>query len=388
MTAWDALVVGAGPAGSAAAAVLASRGARVLLVEKDRFPRSKVCGEFLSAEAMASIDRIGAREALEAALPERIEEGSLHLSNGASVPFRLPAPALGVSRRVLDTLLAQRAAALGAQVRFDTRVRAIEGSLREGFRVRFVEGGAAEEETEARVVVGAWGRWDALDRSLERRFLRRPRYFGWNRGFEGGAPLLAGRVRLYLYPGGYCGLSRVEGAGVNLAGVISEAAHRRLNGGWDAVLRHARESNPALDRDLDALLPGAGFLGTVPVIFAAKPPVEDGVLMVGDAAGVIDPFSGQGQAAALASGILAADAASEFLEGRVSPAELLEAYGRAWRARFSRGFAWSAVLRSLILDTRLGSAAARIAGEPIVRLGIRKLNLAPARGGSGPAANP
>jgi flavin-dependent dehydrogenase len=377
VTAWDVLVVGAGPAGSAAAAVLASRGARVLLVEKDRFPRSKVCGEFLAAEALASIDRIGARGAIEAALPERIEEGSLHLSNGASVPFRLPAPALGISRRVLDALLAERAAALGARVRFETRVRAIEGSLRERFRVRLQAGagGTGEEETDARVVVGAWGRWDALDRSLDRRFLRRPRYFGWNRGFEGGAPLLAGRVRLYLYPGGYCGLSRVEGEEVNLAGVVSEAVHRRLNGGWDAVLLHARASNPALDRDLAALSPGPrGFLGTVPVIFAAKPPVENGVLMVGDAAGVLDPFSGQGQAAALASGILAADTASEFLEGRVSPAGLLEAYGRAWRARFSRGFAWSAVMRSLILGTRLGSAAARIAGEPIVRFGMRKLH--------------
>jgi len=378
VSAWDALVVGAGPAGSAAAAVLASRGARVLLVEKDRFPRSKVCGEFLAAEALASIDRIGARGALEAALPERIEEGSLHLSNGASVPFRLPAPAFGISRRVLDALLADRASALGAHVRFDTRVRGIEGSPREGFRVRLQEGagGAAEEETDARAVVGAWGRWDALDRSLDRSFLRRARYFGWNRGFEGGEALLAGRVRLYLYPGGYCGLSRVEGAEVNLAGVVSEAVHRRLNGGWDAVLLHARESNPALDSDLGSLSAGPrGFLGTVPVIFTAKPPVENGVLMVGDAAGVLDPFSGQGQAAALTSGILAADAASEFLEGRISPSRLLEEYGRAWRTRFSRGFAWSALLRSLILDTRLGTAAARLAGEPLVRLGIRKLKL-------------
>ena len=375
MTAWDALVVGAGPAGSAAAAVLASRGARVLLVEKDRFPREKVCGEFLAGEALASIDRLGAREALEAASPERIERGSLHLAGGASVCFQLPSPALGVSRRALDALLAERAEALGARVRFETRVSAIEGSPKSGFRVRLAASGAGDEETEARVVVGAWGRWDALDRRLDRRFLRRRRFFGWNRGLEGGAALLAGRVRLYLYPGGYCGLSRVEGGGVNLAGVVSETVHRRLGGGWDAVLLHARRSNPALDRDLGALSPGErGFLGTVPVIFTAKPPVEDGVLMAGDAAGVLDPFSGQGQAAALASGILAGDHASGFLEGGVSAPELLAGYGRAWRARFSRGFAWSAAFRSLILDTRLGSIAARIAGEPIVRFGIRKLH--------------
>lgn len=380
MTDWDAVVVGAGPGGSAAAAALASRGARVLLLEKDRFPRDKVCGEFLAAEALASLDRIGAREDVEAAAPERIHEGSLHLSNGAAVHFLLPAPAIGISRRAFDALLAERAEALGARVRFETRVRGIEGSPRAGFRVRLAGNGTAEEETTARVAVGAWGRWDVLDRSLDRGFLQRRRFFGWNRGF-GGGDFLAGRVRLYLHPGGYCGLSRVEGGEVNLAGVISETVHRRLGGGWDSVLRHARKSNPALDRDLDRLWPGErGFLGTVPVIFTAKPPVENGILMTGDAAGVLDPFSGQGQAAALASGILAGDCAADYLEGRVSAEGLLAVYRRNWRARFSRGFAWSAVLRSLMLDARLGGAAARFAGEPIVRFGMRKLNLAPAQG--------
>jgi len=374
--AWDALVVGAGPAGSAAAAVLASRGARVLLVEKDRFPREKVCGEFLAAEALPSLDRLGARDGLEALGPERIREGSLHLASGAAVPFRLPEPAIGVSRRALDALLAERAVAAGAQARFETRVRTIEGDLKSGFLVRVAGGDDDGKEMRARLVIGAWGRWDALDRDLDRRFLRRARFFGWNRGFEGGAPLLAGRVRLYLYPGGYCGLSRVEGGQVNLAGVVSETMHRRLGGGWDAVLLHARQSNPALDRDLATLSPGAReFLGTVPVIFTAKPPVENGMLMAGDAAGVLDPFSGQGQAAALASGVLAGDTAAEFLHGRFPATSLLAEYERAWRSRFSRGFAWSAALRSLMLDPRLGRIAAKIAGEPLVRLGIRKLGL-------------
>jgi flavin-dependent dehydrogenase len=374
VTGWDAVVVGAGPAGSAAAAALALRGARVLLVEKDRFPRDKVCGEFLAAEALASLEQIDAREAVETALPERIEEGSIHLPGGTAVAFVLPAPALGVSRRALDAILAERAAAHGASVRFETRVRAVEGSPVAGFRMRLAGSGTLEEETSARVVIGAWGRWDALDRILRRGFLRRPRFFGWNRGFEGGEAFLAGRVRLYLYPGGYCGLSRVEGGEVNLAGVVSEAVHRRLGGGWDAVLVHARKSNPALDGDLALLRPGArGFLGTVPVIFTAKPPVENGILMTGDAAGVLDPFSGQGQAAALASGILAADTAGDYFEGRLSADGLLAAYRRSWRARFSRGFAWSAVLRSLILDPRLGGIAARVAGERIVRFGIQKL---------------
>ena len=113
------------------------------------------------------------------------------------------------------------------------------------------------------------------------------RFFGWSRDFRGGASGLAGRVALYLFRGGYCGLSRVEGGAFNLAGVISEKV-KSTTSGWEAVLLRARAENSALDRDLAGLEPGpVGFLGTGPVFFTAKPAAEQGVLMAGDAAGVL-----------------------------------------------------------------------------------------------------
>ena len=120
-------------------------------------------------------------------------------------------------------------------------------------------------------------------------------FLGWCREFapdEDGA--LAGRVGLYLFPGGYCGLSRVEGGGVHFAGMVDDSTRRRLAPGWDSVVAHARESNRALDRALARLTPSTDFKGAGPVYLAAKPPTQDGALMVGDAAGVVDPFSGQG----------------------------------------------------------------------------------------------
>jgi flavin-dependent dehydrogenase len=369
----DAIVVGAGPAGSAAAAVLASAGRRVLLLEKDRFPRAKVCGEFLSGDALASLERIGARAAVEAAGPERIEEGSIHLPRGPAVAFRLPAPALGISRWRFDDLLAARAREAGAEIRFSARVTSVAGAPDRGFTVRFTSE-VQEEEAEARALVGAWGRWDALDRSLDRGFLRRDRFFGWSRDYRGNTAALAERVRLYLFPGGYCGLSRVEGGEVNLAGVLSETARRNIGGTWEDVVARARDANRALDADLAAMEPGPrGFLGTVPVVFTAKPPTEGGMLMAGDAAGVLDPFSGQGQAAAMASGILAGETALGFLDGRLSASGYLRAYSDAWRRRFARRFAWNALLRRLILDPTLGPFASRFAGEGLVRFAIGKL---------------
>lgn len=368
---FDVIVVGAGPAGSSAAAVLARSGRKVLLLEKDRFPRAKVCGEFLSADAFFSLDRLGVRAAIEERAPERIVRGSIHPPRGESISFHLPSPGLGISRFLFDDLLARRAAGAGAEVRFAARVISVEGKPALGFRVRAVHA-QNETELEARAVIGAWGRWDALDRRLERGFAaRRTRFFGWSRDYGGDTRSLAGEVRLYLFPGGYCGLSRVEAGLVNLAGVISEKAFRRAGIGWEDVCRHARKSNPSLDADLSALEPGpAGFLGTGPVFFTAKPPVEDGILMAGDGAGVIDPFSGEGLAAALASGILAGETVERFLRRELAAEELPRAYSGIWRRRFSRRFQWSARLRLLMLHPTLGRLAGRLAGERLVRFGI------------------
>jgi flavin-dependent dehydrogenase len=367
---FDAVVVGAGPAGSAAATILASLQRRVLLLEKDAFPRNKVCGEFLSADALPSLDRLGMREEIESATRERMTRGALHLPGGRTVRFLLPHPALGISRFRLDDLLARRAQGAGADVRFTARVLAARPD-RSGFRVRLVQR-QEEGDVLARAVIGAWGRWDALDRALERSFLgRRSRYFGWSRGYGGETAFLDGEVRLYLFAGGYCGLSRIEGGAVNLAGVVSESVRTRSGRGWDAVVDRARRGNPALDADLAKLTAGpVGFLGTGPVFFTAKPPTENGILMAGDAAGVLDPFSGEGQAAALASGILAAETAERLLSGELSREDCARAYSEAWRRRFARRFAWSAAFRRLMLNRAIGSIAGRIAGKRLVRFAI------------------
>jgi flavin-dependent dehydrogenase len=379
----DSLIIGAGPAGSAAAAILAERGRRVLLLEKDRLPRPKVCGEFLSATARSSLARLGVLERVADAA-ETIRGGTVHLPDAGAIAFALPEPALGVSRYLLDDLLAARARELGADVRFGARVIAVDRKDG-GFRIRFAADGS-EHEVRARAVVGAWGRWDPLDRELDRDFCgsrRSPaargfasggkRYLGWSRDYAPESSL-AGTVRLYAFPGGYCGLSRVEGGVVNLAGVVEERVRRGLSPSWDAVVAHARGANRDLDRDLAALSPGpVGFLGTGPVYFTAKPPVENGILMAGDAAGVIDPFSGEGQAAALASGILAADSLEQGFRGEVAAGEVPRLYAAAWRRRFERRFSWSAALRRLMLHPRSGALAARIAGRSLVRFAIARL---------------
>jgi flavin-dependent dehydrogenase len=243
-------------------------------------------------------------------------------------------------------------------------------------RVRVASAGGREETIPARAVVGAWGRWNALDRTLDRRFLRQgARFFGWSGDYDAPDDALRGEARLYLFRGGYAGLSRVEGGAVHLAGVIAERAQRRLPAGWGAVVAHARRFNPAFDRDMELLrLRGGdgGFLGTGPVFFTRKPPSEGRLLMAGDAAGVIDPYLGEGLAVALESGILAGETLAQAFAGELALREAPKHYARKWDARFSDRVRRGAAGRALMLHPAAARVAAALAGERLVRLAMVK----------------
>lgn len=371
----DAVVIGAGPSGAAAAAALAAAGRDVLVLEKDRFPRRKVCGEFLSGSARGSLEALEALDAV-AAEAAPIGRGSVHLPGGRAVAFALPAPAWGLSRARLDHLLACRAAARGAEVLFGARVVAVEETRRGRVRVRFARAGSGEKTVLARTAVGAWGRWNALDRALDRRFAKSSRrFFGWSADYDGRGEALRGEARLYLFPGGYCGLSPIEGGAVHLAGVIAEAALRKLPSGWDHVVAHARRGNRALDRDMGSLSPrpgGGTFLGTGPVFFTRKPAAEGRLLMVGDAAGVLDPFLGEGLSIALASGLLAAETLERVLRGAIAPEAAPRMYARAWRDRFAARTRRGAAFRALMLHPAAARLAAALLGRRIVALALTR----------------
>jgi flavin-dependent dehydrogenase len=374
---FDAAVVGAGPAGSSAARELARAGFAVAVFEKDAFPRHKACGELLSPGAIAELERCGLRDRLRAEGAEEIRTGAICLPGDTRArEFTLPAPALGVSRHLLDRLLSEEAARAGARVVFRARVEEIGGDPGSGFELRVRRPAGAETTVRARAVLAAWGRWSPLEGRLGRdpAARRSGRYFGWKRHYRGDSRAFAGRVHLYFFRGGYCGLSRVERGVVNFAGIASEREIRRVGGGWEELTRRAIGENRLLGRDLAGLAPAGELLGSTAVEPDARRASRRGILAAGDAAGVRDPFTGDGQASALVSGRLAGEALAEFLGGRCSGADLEARYGRAWRECFGRAFFWDRVFRRLALSGALRSAARPLAG-PLARRAFRLTRL-------------
>lgn len=366
---FDVAVVGGSLAGSAATAALSRAGAKVVVLEKARFPRPKICGEFLSPEALPVLERAGALNEVHAAGAETIRRFALVRPDGKGVEAELPAPVLSLSRERLDSLVAAAAERAGARIRFGTAVVSFEGNLRDGFRVR-----AAGTELTTRVLLGAWGRYNPLDGRLGRPFFGRPAaLFGFKKHLTGRHAHLAGRAVLHLFDGGYLGLSRVEGGAVNLAALATPRVAAEAHHDFDELLARLKRESPSLAADLDGLSPEPGpVLVSEPVHLGPHGSVAGDVLLSGDAAGVVDPYTGTGMALALRTGEAAAAPILDFLGGRLDAGGLRRRHEEVYRTIIGRRFFYSRLFRSVFYGGVLSRVVGTPPAAPLVQWAVRR----------------
>lgn len=349
----DVAIIGAGPAGSTLGALLAQRGVNVALYDRDAFPRDKLCGEFLSYDALPVLRPLGVLDAIDAAGAPHIERCRV-IGARRTYEFALPKAARGVSRLFFDELLLRTAAANGAH-RFDGQTV------------------TALEDVRAKVIVGAWGRWGRFDQQLQRAFVRdrSRRNFGFKRHYT--APALISSIDLYSFPRGYLGVNAVEGGITNICGLVHASRLAGHKGRWDAFVETIRGEEPRLEALYASHQPAQdGYLSSEPVIFRARSAVEGGVFMIGDASGVIDPLTGNGMAMAIQSALLAAPRLLRLIDQPARRGEIENEYRRAHRAFFAPRIAWSrgaAMLlsRPRLLDAALATVRTPRAGETFLR---------------------
>ncbi|HEV8435936.1 MAG TPA: NAD(P)/FAD-dependent oxidoreductase [Thermoanaerobaculia bacterium] len=344
---FDVAVIGAGPAGSTLAALLASRGASVALIDRDAFPRDKLCGEFLSYDALPIVELLGVD------LGDAPEVQCCRVvSRHANYEFELPYAARGVSRMTLDDLLFRTAIQNGS-----SPVRETVTSL---------------DSIQAKVIAGAWGRWGRFDTQLGRRFVRdrAHRNFGFKRHYHGPTTNV---IELYSFRRGYLGVSSVDGGVVNICGLVHASRLAGHKGRWDAFVETIRAEEPTLDALYARHTPAQEeFLSSEPVIFRGRSAVEAGVFMIGDASGVIDPLTGNGMAMAMQSALLAAPLILRLLQSPRDRTLIEDEYRQRHHAMFAPRIRWSrAVARLLsnpwLLDVAMRSVRSRRPGELFLR---------------------
>jgi menaquinone-9 beta-reductase len=367
-TSHDALVIGAGPAGSGAAILLAAQGLRVLLVEKSRFPREKLCGEFLSPETLPVFARLGVGERLFEAGAQPINQYTLFAPDGrgVAIPMNWIAGAggvgLGLSRAAMDAILLNRAREVGVEVREGFHV---SPRLARDGDVTLIEGkadGGRVERFAARLVINAAGRHRlfAAPASREPSRLNESRVFGCKVHLRGVAGLDGGG-ELYFFKDGYGGLSHVEGGRTNLCFLTTEKTLRAAKGDRQKLLEMTLLTNPAARRRLAGASVDGDWLGTGPITYGRQSATPD-VLSVGDAGAFIDPFTGSGMLLALHSAELAAAVVKQVMEARrrLDAAEVIARYAASHRAAFGWRFRVSAALRAVAFRPRARNVLASL----------------------------
>lgn len=326
--AWDAVVVGAGISGCLVARELARRGLAVLLVERERVPRFKVCGGCLSAAALSALRGAGFGELPVLAVAPRLER--LELA-AAGRRWEVPLPGgVAVRRSRLDRELAEAAVAAGAVLVEETRARlgAVTGAGRE---VRLAGAGGGRAVT-ASLVVAATG--------LGGGFLgSEPALRPW---VAGGSRLGAGTVledemtmpgvgviRMSCARGGYVGQVAVEGGDQVVAAALAPSLVRDAGGIGAAVARVLT----AARRPLPHGLASAPWKATPRLTRTVRRTAAERVLLVGDAAGYAEPFTGEGMAWAIESALMVVPLAAEAI-ARWDPA-----IAARWTAAHRRRFA-------------------------------------------------
>ncbi len=345
----DVAIIGAGPAGSTLAALLARRGVSVLLIDRDEFPRDKLCGEFLSYDALPVLDPLGVVNAIDHRGAPRIEHCRV-VGRHRTYEFDFPHAARGVSRYYFDDLLLKTAVASGAR-----------------FRV-----GPAILPAPAKITVGAWGRWGRFDQQLARSFVKDKshRNFGFKRHYRGAATNV---IELHSFTRGYLGVNAIEDNLTNICGLVHASRLTGHKGRWDSFVETIRAEEPTLERLYASHEPAQeNFLSSEPVIFRARSAVEGGIFMVGDASGVIDPLTGNGMAMAVQSALLAAAHILRVLESPNDRVAIENEYRERHRAMFGPRIAWSRRVAALLsrpalLDLALRGVRARSLGSLLLR---------------------
>ncbi|MCA6078397.1 NAD(P)/FAD-dependent oxidoreductase [Fulvivirga sedimenti] len=357
----DYIILGGGVAGLTLAALLAGKNRDVLLIEKSSYPKHRVCGEYLSNEVIPFL----MQEDLypeKSAFPE-INRFELSDIEGRGLEMDLDLGGFGISRYALDQHLFDQGKQRGARIHQNEKVT----NVRFDKNIFHIE--TNKDSYTCNWLIGAFGKRSAIDRILNRPFMqKRSPYMGVKYHVKNPS-LRSNTVALHNFPGGYCGVNAVENNTIN----ICYLAHR-------SSMENARsiremESNVLFKNPrIQAIFSESEFLWDKPEVineisFETKSPVDEHILMCGDAAGMITPLCGNGMAMAMHSAKLLFDVLNSFHPEEINDREALEqAYRNVWSRHFSTRLSTGRKIQRLFGNGSFSGLTVRV-GKSIPAIG-------------------
>jgi menaquinone-9 beta-reductase len=322
----DIVIIGGGLAGLVSAIHLSGAGLRVTLIEKNEYPKHKVCGEYISNEVLPYLQHLGADPFSKGA--KKINRFLLSTTRGKTIETKLPLGGFGISRYTLDHFLLQKALQNGCAVLQQTVTDVTFNS--DLFHISTKEG----TNLQAKTVIGAFGKRSNMDVTLNRSFIsNRSPFVAVKTHMRGSFP--DDMVALHNFDGGYCGLSQVENGNINVCFISNYKSFQQYRN-IETFKQQVMFRNSSLRSALEGAEPVfAEPLSISQVSFSNKSTIENHMLMCGDAAGMIHPLCGNGMAMAIHSAKIASELLIDYFGQKIkSRRQLEETYTRQWNEAF------------------------------------------------------
>lgn len=322
------VIIGGGLAGLTAAIHLSKIGLSVTIIEKNSYPKHKVCGEYISNEVLPYLNWLGIN--LEILKPTKITKLDFSTSKGNTINTKLPLGGFGISRYVLDEFLFQKAISNGCKIIQDTVENCTFNN--DEFTITTINNTIIN----SKFVIGAFGKRSNIDQKLQRNFIQKKSpWLAVKAHYSGYFP--KDLVGLHNFKGGYCGVSKVENDIINicyLADYETFKNYKNIEEYQNAVVFQ----NPHLKTIFEkAILLFEKPLTIGQISFEKKQAVENHMLMIGDTAGLIHPLCGNGMAMAIHSAKIASELIDQFYKNEIISRMALEKkYTKEWNFNFKK----------------------------------------------------
>lgn len=348
----EVLIIGGGLAGLTAAIHLSKLGVHVTVIEKNSYPKHKVCGEYISNEVLHYLNWLDLK--IDDLNPTKITKLEFSTASGKTIKSVLPLGGFGISRFTLDEYLYKKALENGCRILQDN----VENIVFENNK--FIVTTSNNSILESEIVIGAFGKRSNVDQKMNRDFINKKSYWlAVKAHYSGDFP--NDLVGLHNFKGGYCGVSKVEKDSINICYLADYETFKQFKN-IDEYQNNVVSKNP----HLKVIFEKSNLFFEKPltisqISFEKKQAVENHILMIGDTAGLIHPLCGNGMAIAIHSAKIVSELIHKYYTNEIkSRKELEEKYIQRWNLNFKERLKMGRFLSNILQNQKLSTVLMRL----------------------------